>query len=290
MVIDCHYHLDERYLTVEEMISRMDASGIDRVALMGSMVDPFPEPAKLILGPLQFLIGRRLTRGITRGIIEKFTPEGDIIILGTPYRIYPHPDNTAVFDLAGKNAERFLAWVFVRPGSGIDPVQELDRWKKSPGFIGVKAHPCWHRFEPLKLLPVAERLASMSKPLLIHAGFNRNGDFMSLVKEVPGLRLVLAHAGFPEFSDTWKKIKNHKNIFVDLSQTAYVGESFTRRAVEYLGPERCFFGTDGPYGFHAEDGKFDFGFIKRRIERLFPDKGVQRRLLGANFAELAGIS
>jgi len=33
----------------------------------------------------------------------------------------------------------------------------------------------------------------------------------------------------------------------------------------------------------------DYGYIKRRIERLVPDAGARRRILGENFAELAGI-
>ncbi len=289
MVIDCHYHLDERYLTIDEMIVRMDTAGISRVALMGSMVEPFPEPARWLLSPLQFLFSRRLTRGIVRGIIEKFTPEGNIIILGKPYELYSHPDNVPVFEAVKLHPKRFLAWAFVRPGSDIDPSAELARWKDAPGFIGVKAHPFWHRFDPVLLLPVAETLCALSKPLLIHAGFGGNGDFMPLVHEASGLKLILAHAGFPEFSDTWKQIRERKNIIVDLSQTSYVGDTITRAVVEYLGVDRCIFGTDGPYGFHAADGKFDFGFIRRRIERLFPDAGVQRRLLGENFAEIAGL-
>ena len=34
MIIDCHYHLDERLLKTDELISRMDASGVDKIALM----------------------------------------------------------------------------------------------------------------------------------------------------------------------------------------------------------------------------------------------------------------
>ncbi len=37
----------------------------------------------------------------------------------------------------------------------------------------------------------------------------------------------------------------------------------------YFGADRYLFGTDGLYGFRAKDGKFDFSFIKRRIEKLF---------------------
>ncbi len=44
-----------------------------------------------------------------------------------------------------------------------------------------------------------------------------------------------------------------------------------------------------PFGFHDKNGKYDYGFIKRRIEKLFPDAGVRRRLLGENFQEIANI-
>jgi predicted TIM-barrel fold metal-dependent hydrolase len=57
--------------------------------------------------------------------------------------------------------------------------------------------------------------------------------------------------------------------------------------MKYLGVDRILFGTDGPYGFHGKHG-YDYGFIKRRIERLFPDTLIQARLLGDNFAELTG--
>jgi predicted TIM-barrel fold metal-dependent hydrolase len=56
-----------------------------------------------------------------------------------------------------------------------------------------------------------------------------------------------------------------------------------------LSAEKCLFGTDGPYGVHGDDGLFDHGFIKRRIERLFPDKEIQKKLLGENFLELIHI-
>jgi uncharacterized protein len=289
MVIDCHYHLEDRMLTVEQLIARMNAAGIDRAALMAPMTEPIPETPRPLARLLQFLLAHRVARLLGRRLLERFDSGGAVKILGRAYRVYPHPDNRPVFELAALMPQRFLAWVFVRPGSTVDPVSELEKRVTQPGFVGVKAHPFWHRFEPVRLLPVAERLVAASKPLLIHAGFGPFGDYLSLVERAPGLKLVIAHAGFPEYGDTLHRIKDRKNIFVDLSQTSYVGEAATRRAVEILGAERCLYGTDGPYGFTAPDGLFDAGFIKARLERLFPDRGVQRRILGENFAELAGI-
>jgi len=127
------------------------------------------------------------------------------------------------------------------------------------------------------------------KPLLIHAGWGSHGDYDVLLQKVPDLKLLLAHAGFPLYSETWNNIKIYKNVYIDLSQTSYLNDRMTREVVDYLGVEKCLFGTDGPYGVHGDDGLFDYSFIKRRIERLFPDKEIQKKLLGENFLELIQI-
>lgn len=289
MVIDCHYHLDERYMSIDEMIRRMDSAGIDKVALMAVMNDPFPEPPVFLVKLLNFLLYNKITMKVGRSFVDNFTPEGNIKITGKTYRIYPHPDNSKVFDAIAKYPDRFFGWVFVRPDSAVDPVEEVRRWMKNPSFVGVKAHPFWHRYSPSKLIPVAKLVASIGKPMLIHVGYDEYGDFSSLIKNVPDLKLILAHAAFPGYSFSWKMIKNSPNVFVDLSQTSYVSERVTKDAVEYLGVDRCLYGTDGPYGFAGKDGIFDFSFIKKRIEKLFLSKEVQEKILSKNFIEIAKI-
>ncbi len=289
-VIDCHYHLDERLLTVNEMISRMDECGIDKASLIACLNDPLPEPPLLIIKMLQFLLFHPATQKLARILIDNFTPEGNVRIGGKAYQVYVQPDNAEVFNLVEKIPDRFFGWVFVHPDRGNDQAKELEKWMSHPGFAGVKAHPFWHRFDPVRLLPVADLLIGKDKPLLMHAGYGANGDFLAFTDKVPELKIILAHAGFPGYRSTWQLIKNNKNIFVDLSQTSYVSDEITKNVVEFLGYDRCLFGTDGPYGFHARDGKFDFSFIKRRIERLFPSKKIREHLLGQTFIDIAGIA
>lgn len=290
MVIDCHYHLEERVFTPEELLGRMDACGIDKTALMGSMIEPFREPPRLLVAVLQLLIENPVTRPVARALVSDFTDKGEIRILGRPYPIETDPDNAKVFDTVRRHPRRFLGWVFVNPRGRRDPMAELERYKDDPGFVGVKAHPFWHRYPPLELEPVAARLASMGKPLLIHAGFGDHGDFEALLKRVHGLRLILAHAGFPEYRRTWEKVIRYHDVCLDLSQTSYTSLRATRGAFRALGPERLLFGTDGPYGFHGPDGRYDYGYIKKRIERLFPDTDVRRMILGVNFSRVAGLA
>jgi predicted TIM-barrel fold metal-dependent hydrolase len=290
MVIDCHYHIEERALSLNKLLEEMDKCGIQKAALMGSMIEPFKEPPKFLIGILQMFLENAALRGIGKALVSNFTDNGEVKILGTAYYIETDPDNEKVFDIVKKNPERFLGWIFVNPRGKREQVAEFLKYKDREGFVGVKAHPFWHHFKPVELAPVAEILAKIGKPLLIHAGFGEEGNFEALLAKVPELKLILAHAGFPEYADTWKKIKTRKNVYLDLSQTSYTSEKATREAVAFLGVDRLLFGTDGPYGFHGADHKYDYGFIKRRIQRLFPDTVVQQRLLSKNFIDITGIS
>lgn len=289
MIIDCHYHLDEHMLDIDALIVRMDAAGVDRIALMAPLNDPIPQPSPFLVKLTQFACAHRITRRINQMMISNLTADDSIKLPMGIYRIYPNPDNAPVFATAQKYPQKFLAWVVVNPRDGKDPLQEIDKWKTSPAFIGIKVQTFWHRYPPSELIPVAHRAVELKKPIIAHVGYNAHGDFLPLVKAVPGLNLILAHAGFPGFVDTWKTIRSRRNIFVDLSQTTYVSEKMTRDVVEYLGAERCIYGTDGPSGPLADDGLYDYGLIKRRIERLFPDEKTRRLILGENFARITGM-
>jgi len=289
MIIDCHYHLERKLLTDDELLKKMDECEVGKVALMGVINEPIPKPPEFLLKILRFTLTHSSFRFLAKVLAANFTSEGDIKLPTRIFHLYPNPKNEPIFQAVADKPDRFLGWVFVNPQGGTDQIQELNKWKDKPGFIGVKAHPFWHRYQPVELLPVAVQLAKMEKPLLIHAGFDAHGDYDVLLQKVPDLKLILAHAGFPLYSDTWNKIKNNKNVYVDLSQTSYLNDRTTRQAIEYLGVERCLFGTDGPYGVHGDDDLFDYSFIKRRIERLFPDKEIQKKLLGENFLELIHI-
>ena len=289
MIIDCHYHLERKLLTDDELLKKMDECEVGKVALMGVINEPIPKPPEFLLKILRFTLTHSSFRFLAKVLAANFTSEGDIKLPTGIFHLYPNPKNEPIFQAVADKPDRFLGWVFVNPQGGTDQIQELNKWKDKPGFIGVKAHPFWHRYQPVELLPVAVQLAKMEKPLLIHAGFDAHGDYDVLLQKVPDLKLILAHAGFPLYSDTWNKIKNNKNVYVDLSQTSYLNDRTTWQAVEYLGVERCLFGSDGPYGVHGDDDLFDYSFIKRRIERLFPDKEIQKKLLGENFLELIHI-
>jgi uncharacterized protein len=289
MIIDCHYHHKENMLLTKDLMVKMDEAGVDRIALIADLCDPIPPTPQALISLLQFFLKHRSVRGIGEALAANFTKDGSLNILGKIYKIYPDPDNEPVFAMTAKYPERFYGWVFVNPRGSKDPVAEINRWSRAPGFIGIKAHPFWHRYPTAELVPAAEMAVRLKKPLLVHLGFGDHGDIPALADAFPELKLLLAHAAFPCYADSWKIIRDRKNICVDLSAAVYVGETIARDVVEYLGVDRCLYGTDGPFGHNGADGLFDYGFLRRRIDTLFPDEITRKKLLGENFARLAGL-
>lgn len=290
MIIDSHYHYEPRLQTVDNLIKKMDQNGIEKTVLMATLCDLLPETREFLLKLLRFFLWNRSLRFFAQTFAGDFNEQGEVMLPGKTVEIYPDPDNQPVAELIKKYPDRFLGWIFLNPKGNRDFLAEFDKWKDVPGFIGVKTHPFWHRYAPKELLPVAEHLEHSGKPLLAHMGFDAHGEFLPLLDEFPKLKLILAHTGFPGYRDTWKKIRKYSNVYVDVSADAYVSERFTREAVDWLGEDRVLFGTDGPYGHKmANDGIFDNGFIKRRIQSLFPHPQTRDKILGNNFRELIGI-
>ncbi len=284
--IDCHYHLIPTLHPIEELLKNMEETGVDKIALMASLCGPVPEVKEFLLKFNRFFLTHKIFRGLGRKLMDNFTPQGDLRILKDLLKIILDPDNKPVFDAVQVHPDKFLGWIFVNPRGAQDQLQVFRKWKDVSGAIGVKAHPFWHQYAPIELLPVAQELVKSGKPLLVHLGFKEKGKFDALLKEVPDLKLVLAHAGFPCFAQTWKAIKDKPNVFVDLSQTLYVNALTTRKVIKALGPDRCLFGSDGPWGSIGPRGGFDLGVIKGRIENLFKDEKVRAKLMGDNFQKL----
>ena len=62
-----------------------------KIALMGCLNDPFPEPPRVMISLLQQLLVHRPLRGIGKMLVADFTKNG-IKILGREYLVYSDPD------------------------------------------------------------------------------------------------------------------------------------------------------------------------------------------------------
>jgi len=283
MIIDCHAHLEARVLDLPRMLSKMDAAGVDRVALIPAMNDPVPHTPERLLAVMRKLsmssLGRAAVETVHRALS---TPGGDLKLQGEGIRIYARPDNDSVRRAIEAYPDRFLGWIFLNPRNNPNVLDELEQWRHVPGMIGIKLHPHWHDYRTELLDPLLGRAQELGLPVLVHLGFRKRGDFRAICGRFPRLVVISAHAGFPFYKDLWRFADELPNLHVDLS-SPYIDEALARGAVAKMGAHRCLYGTDAPYGFPEGDGSYDYGEIRRWVERMPIGSGDIEGILSANF-------
>lgn len=282
MIVDAHYHLDERIEPVDALLARMDRHGIGRTALIPTMVDPIrvgrlAERSSVVLRKL--LMSR--WRGLGLRLYNRtVTADGRFVLLGKAYRIYDAPRNENVASAMQAHPDRFHGWIFVNPTTA-DALGEPARWVGRSGWIGVKCHPFWHRYPVSMLDDVAAYCVEKDLPLLMHLGGDRErGDYRYLPERHPELKIVYAHAGIPFYEELWDYASSKDNVLVDLSNPAFVDGRIARGAINALGVEKCLYGTDGPYGQTNHSG------LLREILQMPLSDRDKERILADNFREL----
>ncbi|MCX6410547.1 MAG: amidohydrolase family protein [Actinobacteria bacterium] len=139
------------------------------------------------------------------------------------------------------------------PFCRIDPTLPIGRVladADATGVRGVKLHPVAQRFHPEgdECVSVVREATDRGWPVLFHAGFGARplGDaFARLIDQVPDARLILAHGGRGDHRALAAATAGHPGVLFD-SSIAALPDLVT------LAPERIVFGSDRPYGDHAQ--------------------------------------
>ena len=290
MVVDCHAHLDEGVLDVPSALRKMDAAGVTKVGLIPAMNGALPEESGMT--DILLSIMRRLMNGPARPLAELVhrgtMVDGGVRIGKDFVEIFQMPDNDKVARVVEAHPERFFGWIFLNPAADAKVLDTLERYRAIPGMLGVKLHPHWHDYRTEILRPLLRRCEELDLPILIHLGFRKRGDFRSICSEFPKLRVISAHAGFPFYRDLWRYASECPNLHVDLS-SPYIDEPLARRTVDAMGPERCLYGTDAPYGFHEPDGSSDYQEILQWIARMPLRSGEVDAVLAENAQRILGV-
>ena len=274
---------------VEPMRAQMLSHGVDKVALIPTMNDPLPETPTGLLSFVRALMCSP-AHSLANVLQRTFMKDGNLKLKGKIYEIYSEPDNSQVAAVLRAHPDLFVGWIFLNPRATGDQLQELERWRSEPGYVGVKLHPHWHGWEIPEGEAIFRRCEELGLPVLIHLGFGKRGEWQWIAEKFPKLRMIFAHAGMPHFQRAWTKMRGYPNLSLDLS-SPYLDEALARRAVAAVGSERALYGTDAPYGFHAEHDHdlYDYSHIKGWVERLPISSGEIDRVLGVNANELLSL-
>ena len=289
-MIDSHYHLDREVLPVPDLLAAMDRAGISRTALIATMSEAvtfsgWKQP--LLLGYRLLLSSEPDSSAHQAGLFfyrNAVKRDGTVELLGERYEIKAQPRNDEVMEAVKAHPDRFFGWIFVNPVGPVDPRSEIERCRRHPGMIGVKAHPYWHDYPIERLADVAARCQELDLPLLVHLGPDSGGNCRILPDLFPRLRIVYAHAGAPYLRAACALAAERPNVFIDLARPDYIDLRAARIALRLAGPEKCLFGTDGPY--RTRQSFADFGPSLRILNGLRLSARERERVAGENFTEL----
>jgi len=149
-------------------------------------------------------------------------------------------------------------WV-LSPERNVEHLREM----AERGARGVKLHPVVQKFEANdpRMHPVYQACIEMGLTVLSHTGPARDGEpfaevpaFAPVLREFPGLTVLLAHLGGGKWQDTLAVAQEFPNVAFDLSEIIeWAGAPNAPNAeqlaalIRDVGPERVVLGSDYPW-------------------------------------------
>lgn len=156
----------------------------------------------------------------------------------------------------------------------VPSLKKVEEWLSKKFIYGLKFYPGYEYFYPADaiLRPYLELLAKYGKPAIFHSGdtyskvggaklkYAQSIHIDDLATELPELKIVIAHLGYPWVIDAAEVCYKNKNVYVDCSGFVYgkfgaKDKANLKRNMKVFGqiapPDRILFGSDWPIGDHT---------------------------------------
>ena len=159
--------------------------------------------------------------------------------------VLEHPEciaeeNSYLFDLAGCE-DWIYQWVVIDPRQS-ETFQQAEKMLSSPKTLGIKIHPGYHGYDVRKYADELFSFAAKHKAfVLMHPQYIE--EMTAFADRHPEMKLIIAHLGSVAHVDAIAAAK-HGNIYTDTSGGASNLNNIVEYAVNQVGSEKIFFGTD----------------------------------------------
>lgn len=170
-----------------------------------------------------------------------------------------YDDNEYMFQLA-KDNDRIYQWVVLDPRQDklFPQIREMICGKK---VLGIKIHSVYHKYD---IDEYADKIFSFADELgcfvLMHP--DKISNMVQYADKYPNIKLIIAHLGSVEHVKAIQSA-NHGNIFTDTSGGASNLNNIVEYAVEQVGSEKIFFGTD-TYACGFQVGRIKYARISEK--------------------------
>lgn len=233
------------------------------------------------------LLKRMETAGVDKTVILPLDWEN---IYGRPEKDIM-AQNRAYAALSQKYPDKIIVFFSIHPGRE-NAAQLFKAAVKHEGIKGLKLYPPTGFYPDDRVCtPLYKICLSYDLPVLFHGmassmskkQYCHPDGFTKLAVKFPGLKIIIAHAGGPEWAEqAIEACQQHKNIYLDISglQSATNKDSFItsiRYLFDSLGSfEKVLFGTDSP----IFNGICETGEMVNRIHKSDVPQKELSNLLG----------
>ena len=270
MIIDGHAHACGEYLTPDNIIRKLDSSGVDKVILVPGELDSkktysLPNIARLFP---------------ERNVVKIFNYVTKLVIKMTGAVNHIPQGNDYVFDLVTKSQKRVIQFIWITTQIE-NPSDYLNQCFSKWDFKGVKLHQCWEYYSVDSgfFRTVAEWAESHDLPLFIHLWSDSEvKKIIEYKKNHKNLKLIIAHLfGLEFFIQADCK---DENLFFDTSTLQVTSSKRMKKAIDFYGADKITFGSDTPYGKNNLQKNID------RIRNLDIEEQEKEMILGGNIRRL----
>ncbi len=167
--------------------------------------------------------------------------------------------NELVARTVAENPDRLIGFASVDPHKGVLARKELRRAVNEYGLKGLKLlpHLLELRINDKKMYPLYEEACELGIPVLFHTGtqfhtgtklkYCRPIDVDEVAVDMPELRLIIAHFGWPWYEEAMAVVHRNENVYFNIA--GWAPKRIPAFVFSYMkGPvkEKCLFGSDFP--------------------------------------------
>ncbi|MBQ8657849.1 MAG: amidohydrolase family protein [Clostridia bacterium] len=182
---------------------------------------------------LAFLKKERERLGIKKTFMSSFSS------VCSTERIYE--ENEYLFEKMQK-ATWLYQWVVLDPREK-RLFSQVESLLKKDKIVGIKIHPELHKYEILDYADEIFAFANEHKTTVLMHPPATIVKTAAVADKYPDMNLIIAHLGVMEHIDAIANAK-HGNVYTDTSGQASYKNNILEYAVEKVGSEKIFFGTD----------------------------------------------
>jgi predicted TIM-barrel fold metal-dependent hydrolase len=178
---------------------------------------------------------------------------------------------------------------------GVTMVQEI-KDRANEGAKGIKLQPTNQRFFPNdgRLYPGYHKAQELGLPIITHSGVaallkeqhSRPANFVDILRNFPGITLVLAHMARGYLDEALEIMETYPNVYLDTSTTiegtlpaSLLSDDDAVAMIRRVGPDRVLFGSDWPWFHPIKDAqRIDSLPLTAEEKRLIFYENAQRAL------------